>query len=194
MSDAVTVPSEPTDEIDSLIDYLSERFPQRKKRLLEMFSEGKRIADPSLVIRLAYEAMEFRFELDEWLPFAKALLDAEYAEQLSVSHSERLEELREKKAGSRPSAELVKSQAEQFVAPLRRAYEELKHTHEFMGSVLSWCQSQGKMLRSEEYEALAQAAVAGAREAEGAGVGITRPPTIAGGLRRMRNGRARTSA
>jgi len=194
MSDAVTIPAEPADDLDSLISYLSERFPARKRELVEMFREGKEIRDPSLVIRLAYEVMLFRFELDEWLPFAKAMLDAEYAEQLSVSHSERLAELEERKAGKRPSAELVKSQAEQFVAPLRRAYEELKLTHEFLGSVLTWCQSQGKMLRSEEYAEMAQAAVAGAREVEGAEGGVVRPPALSKGIKRMRSGHARATA
>jgi len=188
--EALAVPPEPKDDLDALIEYLRDRFPQRKRQVTEMFAEGKRIADPTLVVRLAYEALLFRFELDEWLPFAKQLLDEKHGEQLQIAHTERTTEAQERTGSKRASADVVKGQAQQLVAPLQRAYDELRLTHDSLGKVLTWCQSQAKLLRSEEYEAMTQAAVGGAKEIEGSDTQVVRPPTSAKSLERMRRARA----
>jgi hypothetical protein len=177
-----SAPKPPEDSLDALIDYLSADFPQRKAKLRKLLIEAQQLRHKEDVIKLGYEVILFRMELDEWVSFAGQLLDEEKANQLGIAHDEKAQEAKER-GSTRPSSDLVKSQAGQFIAPLKRAHQELNETQKWMSNVLSWCQSQQKMMASEEYGDLFTASNASPDEVNAE---IKHPPKVASSLKQMR--------
>jgi len=148
--DDVGVPARPHDELEDLIAYLDGEYGERRRQLTEAMQTARSLKHKQDVIQLGYDALLFRMELDPWLAFAGQLLDQERGNQLSYAHGERSAEAKEQ-GSRRPDATVVRSQADQITAPLKRAYTELKDTQDLIGRIVSWCQSQQKILAGEEY-------------------------------------------
>jgi hypothetical protein len=146
----MAVPRRPPADLDRLIAFMSGDFPTRKDTVMQLIGQARSLRNKEDVVRLGYEVILFRMELDEWVAFTERLLDHELGNQLDNAHSERAEEARER-GSTRPSAELVKSQARQYTAPLKEAATLLRSTRDWMSNILSWCQSQQRLIANEEY-------------------------------------------
>jgi hypothetical protein len=148
--DDVTPPRSPVSPVEALTAYLQGGYAGRRSELMVQLDSCRALRNKEDVIQLGYDALLFRFELDAWLAFAGQLLDEERGRQFDLAHAERLSEAQED-GRKRADATLVKCQAEQFIAPLKRAHKELADTQALLGQIVSWCQSQQKILAAEEY-------------------------------------------
>lgn len=143
--DDLVIPPEPESPIDPLLAYLQGPYRQRRQEYREKMLTARSLQEKTAVIELGYQTLLFRSEIDTWLAYCGQLLDVARGEQLSVAHGSQPE------AGKKHSTEYLKAQAGIFIAPLKRAYGELKDTQDLLNKTLSWCQSQQKFIASEEY-------------------------------------------
>jgi hypothetical protein len=143
--DDLVIPPEPESPLDPLLDYLQGPYRQRRQEYREKMLTARSLQEKTAVIELGYQTLLFRSEIDTWLAYCGQLLDVARGEQLSVAHGSQPEE------GKKHSTEYLKAQAGIFIAPLKRAYGELKDTQDLLNKTLSWCQSQQKFIASEEY-------------------------------------------
>lgn len=145
-----TAPKEPKDPVDSLIEWLEGDYKKNRADFIDNLRAAKSLKNRSDIIELGFMTVLFRTELDPWLSFVGELIDNSKADELSVAYQERQEEAEENKL-KRPSAELVRAQAAQFIAPLKRVQKELQDTQDLLGKTLSWCQSLQKILQADEF-------------------------------------------
>jgi len=143
--DDFDIPTAPAHGLDALIAYLGGPFIQSRAAIRDLMNESRGFRNKATVIQLGYEALLFRSELDGWLAYANQLLDAEKGEQLSVAHGSQPAE------GRKASTEYLKAQAGIFIAPLKRAHQELKDTQDLLNKTISWCQTQQKTIATDEY-------------------------------------------
>jgi hypothetical protein len=141
----LNVPAEPKNDLDSLIDYFQNTYPSKRQQLLESISKCKQFKDKLDVLTLGYESMEFRMELDSWLGLAGQILDQNKGDQLNIAHDQRSEDKR------KASNEVVKAQAANLVAPLKRAHQELKDTQDLLNKMILFAQTQMRAFASDEY-------------------------------------------
>lgn len=143
--DDLTIPPEPPSALDPLLNYLQGPYQHRRRQYRQQLQAARGLQEKTAVIDLGYQTLLFRSEIDTWLAYCGQLLDVARGEQLSVAHGAQPEE------GKKHSTEYLKAQAGIFIAPLKRAYSELKDTQDLLNKTLSWCQSQQKIIAAEEY-------------------------------------------
>ena len=187
MSDLVP-PAEPASELDPLIEFMSRRFPARQQELRLALAEVKELRDRGQAVRFSYELISWMDELGGWIAHSSRLVDTNYGDQVSIAHADRASEAAERKS-TRPSAELVKSQAEQFTAPLRAAKTELELARSWSERSLSFMQSQLKSITSDEYGDLFSARESAPDDLAKAAHAVTSPPSAAVDLRLMKRQR-----
>lgn len=146
----LNLPPKPTDPIDQLIDWLNGSYKTRRSDFIDSLKNARSLKNRSDIVELGFEAVLFRTELDPWLALVGELIDNAKADELSIAYQERQEEAEENKL-KRPSAELVRAQAAQFVSPIKRVQKELQDTQDLLSKTLSWCQSLQKLLQADEF-------------------------------------------
>lgn len=172
-------PAVPVTDLDRLVDFMGKNFPERKNEIVQLISTAKSFKNKEDVVRLGYEVILFRMELDEWVAFAERLLEQELAEELDTAHTDR--NARAKEDGTaKPTAELVKSQAKQRTAPLKEAAQVLKTTRDWMANVLTFCQSQQRFMAQDEYGDL----FAASNDAPEEMYNPVKPPSVSQALKR----------
>jgi len=149
----------PTTDFDRLLEYISERFPERDKELKELQRRARSLKLKGDVIDLGFAAIDFRRELSSWVALSKRLQVEKFADAMDLSHEERSLGA-EAKQLKRPSAKLVETRAQAEVAPLVEVVERLSSSRDEMVSILSWCQSLQRALRDEEYGDILEAEIA----------------------------------
>lgn len=152
----VSLPERPKNDLDVLREYLSGRYPEKKREIHDLLARSRNLLDKGTLVELVYETLLFRSELDEWISFSTQTLDEIHGDQLGVAHSEQASEARER-GSSRPLSKVVEARADQFTAPLRRAVSELRSSREWIDKILFWAQAQPKFIRDEEYGSLLEA-------------------------------------
>lgn len=138
----VEPPDDPESELDALISYIQGPFSESRARWRQMVGEARQLKDRASMISLGYECLVFRSELDPWIALAGQLYDTERGNQLTVTNDA---------AEKRPTGEYLKAATAIFVAPLKRALNELESTQDLLTKTLSWCQTQQKAIAAEEY-------------------------------------------
>jgi hypothetical protein len=141
----LNVPAEPKNDLDSLIDYFQNVYPVKREQLLKSIDQCKQFKDKLDILTLGYQSMEFRMELDSWLGLAGQILDQNKGDQLNIAHDQRSEDKR------KASNEVVKAQAANLVAPLKRAHQELKDTQDLLNKMILFAQTQLRAFASDEY-------------------------------------------
>jgi len=135
-------PKEPSN-LDLLAEYLAGPYIERRTELRRLLDAGRGFRDKTAVVELGYFALIFRTELDPWLALSGEILDRERGNQLGVSHKTETDKRR--------PVDIVKSEAAIFIAPIKRAQEELRAMQDLLSKTISWCQSQQKTVFAEEY-------------------------------------------
>lgn len=143
--DDVDLPADPEDELDALIGYIEGPFIQSRSAWRDLVKESRQLKDRASCLSLGYECVLFRSELDPWLALAGQLYETTRGNELTVANDERKDEKR------RVTGEYLKAHTAQFVAPLKRAMEELRDMQDLLSKTLSWCQTQQKSIAADEY-------------------------------------------
>lgn len=143
--DDVDLPSDPESELDALIAYIEGPFIESRKGWRDLVAESRQLKDRATCLSLGYECVLFRSELDPWLALAGQLYETTRGNELTVTNDERKDEKR------RVTGEYLKAHTASFVAPLKRAMQELGDMQDLLSKTLSWCQTQQKSIAAEEY-------------------------------------------
>lgn len=143
-------PKKPADPIEQLTKWLTESYQPKRAEFISNLKAARDLKNRADVVQLGFEVVILRTEIDPWLALVGELIDNSKADELSIAYQERQEEAEENKL-KRPSAELVRAQAAQFLAPLKRTQKELSDTQDLLSKTLSWCQSLQKILQADEF-------------------------------------------
>lgn len=138
-------PEPPKQNIDHLVEYLTDVYPDRKRAWMEMAKQARSLTVRSDMVNLAYECILFRAELDPWLALAGQIHDEIKGNQVDVTLKERANDKK------RPTTEMMNATVGVHVAPIKRAVKELTDMQDLLSKTLSWCQSQQKSMAREEY-------------------------------------------
>lgn len=150
IEDQVT-PRRPKLDIDRLIDYLRDVFPQRKRHIQDLIFKAKQLRHKEDTVDLGYEISLFRSELDDWIPLAEQIYSEEFADKFDTAHSERTDEVSDGQSARRPNAKLIETQAKKYTAVLKRALSQLQDTRDWLDRTLFWVGQQQKMIAADEY-------------------------------------------
>lgn len=146
----VISPRPPEDDLDALANWIQGPYREKRKAFIEASRTAETLKDKGDIVRLGFLVVLFRSELDPWLAQVGYMIDNAKSTELSLAYQERQEEAEEKKL-KRPSSDLVKAQADQLLAPLKRAQKELSFTQDLLSKTLSWCQSLQRLIAADEF-------------------------------------------
>lgn len=124
------VTARPVRDFDRLLAYMTPDgpFATRREELRQQMRAIRQTPTQTNINNALIDALDFRFELDMWVPMAERLYDTLLDSQQAIAHAAAVE--RHQSGGARASVQLARDTAKADVGPLKEAAGQLRHTHD----------------------------------------------------------------